>query len=229
MNYSLRPNRFTEDPNDQLAKVEHSGTADLNDIITKMTTEGGAIKESEARSNILEFFNAIAYFLAQGKTISLDFIKIRFSITGVFNDVEDSFDTKRHQINIKITAGKFLKNLIPSLTLTKIKATPTSIEVDRVYDFMSKTQDETITSGGMVRLLGQNLTIDLADTAQGVYLIANDGTETKVEFVQLISSGELMFQSPANMEPGTYTLQIRARIKGWKEASKGSLEDINVI
>lgn len=228
LEYSLRPNRFTDDPDDQLANVEHSGTATFDDLITHITQEGGAIKESEARSNVLEFFKAMRFYLALGRTISLEFMNIRFTISGVFTDSSDSFDSNRHKLNLKVNAGSFLKEVLPNMKLSKVKATVTAITIDRVQDYMSKTNDTTLTAGGMVRLLGENLTIDTEDTEQGIYLIANDNTETKVEFLQLITGGELMFQTPAELAKGTYTLEVRAKIRFQKEISKGRFEDLTI-
>ncbi len=229
MDYSLRPNQFTDDPNDQLAKVEHSGTTTLEQIIRHMTGEGGAIKESEARSNILEFFKSVNYFLGLGQTISLDFLKIRFSITGVFSSKDDYFDPDRHQLNIKITPGRFLKAALLELPLTKVKGSTTSIVLEQVYDFTTKTRNEVLTAGGMVRVLGENMTLNLTDEEQGVYLVADDRTQTKVQFLQLITYGELLFQVPAGLAPGNYTVEVHARIRGAKDLSKGIMQDLNLV
>lgn len=226
--YSLRPNRFTEDPNDQLANVEHSGTATLDDIVAQMTLEGGAIKESEARSSILEFFKAVQYQLTLGRSVSLEFLKLRFSLSGVFTDTDDSFDASRHQLNLKITPGSFLKKTLADLSLTKVKADTVGVEIARIYDFMSKTTDETITSGGMVRVLGEHLRIDAEDAEQGIYLIGDD-SETKVEFYQSITLGELMFQAPTGLTPGSYALEIRTRIRNQKDLSTGRFDDLTVV
>lgn len=229
MNYSLRPNRFTENPNDQTASVEHAGTATIDTIIDRMVAEGGAIKESEARSNILEFFKATNYYLSQGYTISLDYFKARFSISGVFTDTNDTFDANRHQLNIKMSAGKFLKEVVGNVPLNKVKGSTVSINIDRVQDYMSKTNDDVLTSGGMVRILGDRLFIDTSDDNQGVFLIAEDRTETKIEFLQQISYGELMVQIPMGLAAGTYRLEIRSIIRGQTSLSKGLVDDLEVV
>lgn len=175
------------------------------------------------------FFKATNYYLSQGHTISLDYFKVRYSISGVFTDTSDSFDANRHQLNLKMTPGKFMKDVIGSVPLTKVKGSSVSIDIDRVQDYMSKTNNEILTAGGMVRILGDRLSIDQADENQGVYLIDEDRTETKIEFLQQISSGELMVQIPIGLTSGTYRLEIRSIIRGQTSLSKGLIEDLEVV
>ena len=229
MDYSLIPNRMKPDSPEQLARVQHKRTCTIDDVIQEMTAEGSAIKESEARANIHEFFMAMAHLLKQGNTISLDYLKARFSLSGIFTDANDQFDPNRHQLNIKLTPGPFLNQLTKKVPLNKVKAQTTTVTINEYHDYRSKTTNEQLTIGGLARIRGANMGIDAQAADQGVFLIDSKGKANKADFVESVNLAELMFQVPGNLEANTYRLEVRAKIRHNKTLLIGRVHGVVLV
>jgi len=58
---------------------------------------------------------------------------------------------------------------------------------------------------------------------QGVFFLAEDGTEVQAEVVGKNMPGELIFLVPA-LAVGAYTLEVRATFNGTAELRTGALE-----
>ncbi|MCB0175299.1 MAG: DUF4469 domain-containing protein, partial [Anaerolineae bacterium] len=61
------------------------------------------------------------------------------------------------------------------------------------------------------KLRGHNLQFDEADPQQGIFLVAEDQTRTRVEVVLHNTARELIFLVPNTLASGSYTLEVRAR------------------
>ncbi len=229
MDYALRPNKLNNQHNSHLAHVVHTGTATMTDVLNQMTAEGSAIKESEAQGNILEFFKAVNHFLQLGYTVSLDFLKLRYSITGVFDGADDSYDPARHQLNVKVNPGPFFKTSSQQIVLNKVRHQAPRVTIHEVFDFATKTTNGKLTLSGMVTVRGAHMRIDDNDPQQGVYLLMAGQPEVKVAHVRVFNASELVFQVPNNLVPGFYQLEVRAKLKDTKDYSRGTLDNLTVL
>ena len=76
-------------------------------------------------------------------------------------------------------------------------------------DVSSGESNAALTPGGQGRLVGKLLKFDLDDPAQGIFFVAADGSETRVESVAWNGSSKHIFLVPA-LSAGEYELQVRA-------------------
>ncbi len=73
----------------------------------------------------------------------------------------------------------------------------------------------------MGTIKGDMLDFDSAETTQGIFLIAEDKSETKVEIVGQIRPSVLRFIVPPTLTSGEYTIKVRT--KPGKEMREGTL------
>ncbi|OGB67431.1 MAG: hypothetical protein A2Y94_10395 [Caldithrix sp. RBG_13_44_9] len=66
-----------------------------------------------------------------------------------------------------------------------------------------------MTRGGIGQITGHRLKFDPEDTKQGIFLVAEDGTETRITMVGVNKPSQLMFSIPSSLPAGNYTLEVR--------------------
>ena len=75
-------------------------------------------------------------------------------------------------------------------------------------------------------MIGFNLKYDDTDLQQGIFFVAEDDTETRVEIFASITASRLIFTAP-ELAPGNYKIKVRA-IFNEKEIRTGELKKITL-
>lgn len=229
--YALYENQMTSDPDDCMAVVQHDKSFSTEDVLDAMMGKGSTVTKAEALSVMEEFAYGIETLLKNGGTINTELFNLSVSVQGVFINKNDSFDPKRHRIKINISAGMRLKKLEKELKAEKVAADrPMPTPVD-FKDVNSNTVNDSLSPGGVGQLTGSRLKIENeADASQGIYLIAENGSEIKVSKLIRNKPAEVLFMIPEGLTSGKYTLEVRTQIRGVKELRKGSLPyDLTVV
>ena len=220
--YALYPNEMTSDPNDQMAQVQQENAYTLDDLIDIMTREGSTVTQVEASSVLEQFFKALLEAIKSGRPIVTSMFTISVSIRGVFVNIQDRFDNKRHHARLNISPGPRFRDVLKELTFTKVTANKPLPTLLTFKDVSSASSNDTLTSGGVGELLGSRLKINTDDADEGIYFIAEDGTETKVTTFIRNKPSELIFMIPANLNAGNYQAVVRAKL-GSKTLKEGVL------
>ena len=168
------------------------------------------VTRADILSVMEDFQGSLESIILDGFNVTTPFANFRVSIRGVFNGNTDSFDGSRHQILPLVNARKKLKafcqqNLSPVKSETNIK-NPSLLEF---FDHNSGECNTVITRGGIGRITGHRLKFDIEDANQGIFLIAEDGTETRITIVGMNKPSQLMFSIPPSLPSGNYALEVR--------------------
>lgn len=221
--YALFENNMTSDPNDYMAVVQPEASKTMDDIIAMMTNRGSTATKAEVLSIMEEFSLALTNILKDGGSINFPLFNVSFSITGVFNGPDDSFDSMRHQLRINVSPGLRLKESEGSIKTEKVKADkPMPVLID-FKDIASDSRNQNLTPGGVGNIKGSLLSFDPADPAQGIFIIAESGTETKATTLIRHKPGELIFMIPSGISAGTYRLEVRSNLRNGKQIRTGAL------
>ena len=196
-------------------------------MLLRATNRGSTVTIAEFRSAYEEITYATEQLLIEGGgSIKTPLFNLSVRIVGVFNGDNDNFDPARHQVKIRLTPGNRLREMEQKIKVRKVAADKPRPILQHVFDNSSESQDEVITSGGGMRIIGSLLKYDESDSHQGVFFINASNQETKVTGMPLRNKpGELIFISPAGLAPGNYTIEVRTILKGNKEIRKGSFPD----
>ncbi len=211
--YSLRENHLTPDPNDFMASVTPTRTVEMEDIISRMIDRGSTVTKADILSVMEDFQKALEAFIEEGASIVLPFANYSTSIKGVFEGQDASFDSAKHQVAINVNPGKEIKALTKKrLSVQKQEATVPQPNLAIFTDFNTGEKNSIITPGGMGQILGHRLKFDPAVAEDGIYFVKDDNNETKVTVVGQNKPSVLMFMIPAELTSGDYTLEVRVKV-----------------
>ncbi len=229
LQYYLVPNLLTADPNDHMAITLPGKSFSIEDVYDQMTHEGSTVTKAEALANFEEIVRGIVRLVKDGNSIVTPLINISPRVSGVFTDSEDSFDSARHQVRLRINMGMRLKEAQENIRVEKVAPRERLPVPLHFTDNTTEQVDEVVTPGGGARLRGSLLKFDEADPSQGVFFInTSSNTETRVTTKMLKNKpAELIFVIPssANLSAGTYRLEVRSVINNSPGIRKGILAD----
>jgi len=146
------------------------------------------------------------------------------SISGNFDDEEDTFSAARHVLEAVVNSGRDLRKEIDGRgQLEKQEASERAPKLKAVYDTTTGERNGIITPGGTTRLSGKNLSFDSGDNAQGVFF-ANNGTLIKATLITTNKPSQLIVDAPATLSAGEWEVEVRAMLEGVTEVRSGRLK-----
>jgi hypothetical protein len=206
----LHENNLTPDPDDYMAAVHSTGTAELAQVIERMAQQGSTVTRADIVSVLENFTQTVERMLLEGLHVNTPLANFSASIKGTFNGQADRYDPARHQVTPTVAPGKHLRATFRTharpVKQKVVRLTPNPLTF---VDVNSKSRNHLLTPGGMGKVLGHRLKFDEDDAAQGIVFVAADGTATRAEVVGDNRPAQLMFLVPS-LAAGTYTLEVRA-------------------
>ena len=200
------------------------------EVIERMIGRGSTVTKAEALSVLEEYEAAVADILRDGEAIVTPLFKITPHISGVFVDETDTFESPRHTVQLSVNPGIRIAPIASTIKVQKVAATTPQPQPKTFKDISSQTRNEIITAGGVGELNGGMLKLNTQDPEQGVFFIAEDGTETKAGRIIRNKPANLIFTIPDDLTPGSYEVEVRAILRGTKTMRKGRLAaPLNVI
>lgn len=213
--YALYDNRLTPDPDDRYAQVLSDRSVSLDDLADRIAATGSeTLRSSVTRADVLTVLGAVNEavrdFLAEGARVNLPFAQFSVSMQGAFADDDDQFDPARHAVVPRVQPGQALRDAFRSgVEVTKVGATRRAPTPLHYVDLVGPETDGPLTPGGMGRVDGDLLAFDPAEADQGVFFVASDGAETRVETFGQVAPSRLLFMVPS-LASGAYRLEVRA-------------------
>ena len=83
---------------------------------------------------------------------------------------------------------------------------PRIVEVCLLDANAQESTDLSASPGGAVRIHGNNIKADLSDSTQGVFLVAQDKSQTRMAKYTRNGTNVIDFMLPADLGTGTYTV-----------------------
>jgi hypothetical protein len=224
INYALFPNHLTSDPDDYMARVQPTGTADLEEVIDRMVEKGSTVGRADILSVLEAYYATVEAMVLEGMNVNTPGANYGASIRGVFRTQSDSFDPTRHELRGRVSPGKRFRRAIRERgRASKQEPILPKPSLLSFTDLNSGSRNSVLTPGGMGQLVGHRLKFDPEDPAQGIFFRAAAGGETRVAVVgQNVPTG-LIFMIPADLDAGDYTLEVRA-VFGGDDLRAGALD-----
>ena len=222
MEYYLNKNYLKASADDCIARTSTVGVLNKEDLISEISKEGTGITPYEVEAIFKRLEVVVTESLRKGYSINTPLINISPSVSGIFDNWDDTFDTKRHKLNFKASSGVLIKQAAKQTKMHKID--PKKLIID-IFCFVNHNSEESneLHPNGIGELCGSHLKLDASDKKQGIFLMAKDGTENRVEVYVVNTHGRQIFQIPDNLTPGNYTLELRTLPNQGKRLHKGSL------
>lgn len=213
MDYFLIDNPLTPDPTDFRAVTKHEKTITLEEIIDLIDYRSVGVSRAEIITVFEEYTVAIKRYLKEGRKIQTPLFTLRPTVAGVFTDINDTYDSSRHGINLKLQATDELEEVTRFIEPKKISPDANLAVIKRFYNVTTDSYDDVITPGQPAKILGDNLRVDPADPQQGVYVVqqSNDKKTPVTVFVDNLPS-KLAVVMPTNLPKDDYSIRVRALV-----------------
>ncbi len=228
--YYLVFNHLMANSNSYYARVEPTGTQNLEDIISQCVLRGTTLTETDLRAAIHLFIEECCRSVSMGYNVNTPLVNFKATVGGSFSGIKDSFDPSRHEIKASASPGLKMMEWMQEAKPEKEQAPKPGPIVLEFNDANSGTINTRITPGGIAILTGHHLKYDPEKAEEGIFFIREgSGTETKVVVVASRSETNLTIHIPAELTPGTYTLEVRRTYSITKNIRKGKLPDILTV
>jgi len=226
LKYCLRENLLTPAPDDYMAQMTDVRSYTLDEIIDAMMEKGTTITRADVAATLQVYGEVCSSIIADGSAINTPLMNTSMSISGVFNGANDSFDKKRHTVNLNLTAGTLLREAAAKVKCEKTETVSTDPYITEVTDVVSGKVNTVLTKGGVVQLTGSRLKFDQKDEAQGIFFVPETGTPVRAAVIAENKPARLMAIIPADLAQGTYYIEVRTKLSGGgtklKAVKKGS-------
>ena len=227
LKYALVENVMTTDPHNCIAVVSSPEVKDLNDVIDFMIAEGTGLTRPQAMAYFEKLTQTIEYFLGEGHRVVTPLVRVRLSISGVFNNKKDYFDSSRHKLNIRTSSGLRLRELPSKIKLEKVEVSQQAPLPELFEDGSSREVNLLASPGGIGVLKGNRLKFDPDDNALGIFFIPVEDTanETRVDVYSGVKPSEIHFQIP-DLPAGEYAIAVKTKSLNGSYIQKGELKEI---
>ena len=211
LKYSLRENLLTPAPDDYMAQVTDVRSYTLDEIIDLMMEKGTTLTRADVAATLQVYGEVVSTIIKDGSAVNTPLMNTSMSISGVFDGANDSFDKKRHTVNLNITAGTLLRDAVTKVKCEKTEGVSTDPYITEVTDIVSGKVNEVLTKGGVVQLVGSRLKFDAKDTAQGIFFVPETGNPVRAAVIAENKPARLMAIIPADLAAGTYYIEVRTK------------------
>ena len=211
LKYSLRENLLTPAPDDYMAQVTDTRSYSLEEIIDLMMDKGSTLTRADVAAVLQVYGEVCSSIVADGSALNTPLVNTSMSITGVFNGANDSFDRKRHTVNLNMTAGTLLRDAVAKVKTEKTEGASTDPYITEVSDIVSGKVNEVLTKGGVVQLTGSRLKFDQKDEAQGIFFVPETGNPVRAAVIAENKPARLMAIIP-DLAAGTYYVEVRTKV-----------------
>ena len=220
LKYCLRENLLTPAPDDYMAQAADVRSYTLDEIIDLMMEKGTTLTRADVAATLQVYGEVVSAIIKDGSAVNTPLMNTSMSISGVFDGANDSFDKKRHTVNLNITAGTLLRDAVTKVKCEKTEGASTDPYITEVTDIVTGTVNTSLTKGGVVQLVGSRLKFDVKDTAQGIFFVPETGAPVRAAVIAENKPARLMAIIPADLPAGTYYIEVRTKILEGNKSGK---------
>jgi hypothetical protein len=230
LKYVLVENPMTTGQRSYIAHVSSPEIKTLEDVVNHIISEGTGLTRPQALAYFEKLTQSFLFFVSQGHHVITPLLKVRPTISGLFEDELDTFDASRHKVGIHSASGSRLRDLATNIKLEKVDIA-TLAPVPAIFtDTHSEEHNFLVTSGGIGMLRGKLLKFDPKDIQQGIFFIPVDdpGTEIRVSDYSRLKPAEVHFHIPV-LESGDYRLVVKTIPRSGGELQEGKLKHVIIV
>ncbi|UTC98301.1 DUF4469 domain-containing protein [Treponema denticola] len=220
LKYCLRENLLTPAPDDYMAQAADVRSYTLDEIIDLMMEKGTTLTHADVAATLQVYGEVVSAIIKDGSAVNTPLMNTSMSISGVFDGANDSFDKKRHTVNLNITAGTLLRDAAAKIKCEKTEGASTDPYITEVTDIVTGTANTTLTKGGVVQLVGARLKFDAKDAAQGIFFVPETGEAVRAAVIAENKPARLMAIIPADLAAGNYYIEVRTKILEGNKSGK---------
>lgn len=216
LQYVLQENLLTSATDDYNGRPVNAKSYSQEELIDLVASESTTVAKSDLLAALNSYNEHAKTVIANGGALNTPLLNTSFSISGVFNGADDSFDAARHTLRLNVQPGSALREAVKSVTLEKVRGSETTPWIQSVADKLADdaTANFEITAGSVIQLKGSRLKYDDSDTEQGVFLIpTGDGDTVRLGKAVMLKPAMIIVPVPSTVPTGEYELELRTRMQ----------------
>lgn len=209
--YAIKENTLTDGRKVYRGMVLPRRTVSYDEFVDKVAASHTTVTKTDTVGVLSSAMEMLLRLLLDGYAVRMGMAIFRPSMRGTFENAEDLFDPRRHEVVVSVSATRDLQQVVQrNARVTKVTA-PSPGPLPQWYeDHASGSTDSIITPREPGHVHGKRLRFDPADPTQGVFFVGSDRTATRATSIILNKPSHLILEVPA-LAPGTYHLEVRAR------------------
>ena len=212
MKYYTIENKLTNDGSYN-ARVMVDRTYTEDELIDRMLQKRNIVSKPDLRGVISALKETLAEIVEEGNNLNLSWFKLGYSMKGRFDAEETVRDPDRNPLEIILNAGEFLTERLEKVRLERILPPNYTPRIVSFTDAVSGTTKSEATPGGTFKVTGDRLRIGGHRPEEiGLYLRAEDDTETKVEVLMDNETKVINGQLPDTLATGDYKLVVKTQL-----------------
>ena len=197
-----------ENKGDKILVLESAGSLTLDDVLGEMKKEDTGLRK-ETLSHVVDLYHRkLADLVLNGYSVNTGLFRIVPQFKGL---VEDGvWNPATNSIYILMQQDKVLRESIAETSVKILGEKASAAYIIGGQDTTTRATDGSATPGRTFRVKGKNIRVAGTDESVGVYLLASDGTKTKLDMDRVVTNNpsEVIVLLPADLEEGSYELQI---------------------
>jgi hypothetical protein len=212
------------------AKVNNLSVINREELVNLMAGKNTTVTRHDIGVVLDIFDEVVREELVRGNVVNTGLFRASAAIRGRFDSFADEYDASRHSIEVTMSAGsKLRKRIAFEATTDKIVSSTRVPKIVGVYDYRSKTSNETVSAGYTAEITGANLNVTSENPDQGVYFVNEITNEqTAVDSINRITDTRIVFTVPETLSGGDYSILVR-RVSGDETLDVGNAAKIKVV
>lgn len=207
LNVQSVDNPLTKEEGDSHFVLVQNGTADFDRVISEMMSVNPGLERETVEAVVKLEHRTIQRLTLNGMRVS----------NGLFSAVASpkgrggsTWDPAVNELNITIAQGTEWREAIRATTVNVLGPKADVMYISGTLDAATRADTGEATPGRPFTVEGSYLKVMGDDPAVGIYLVAEDGTETKIteDYWSVNEPKKLSFVIPSGLANGTYTLRV---------------------
>lgn len=186
----------------------------IQELAKEMASYNSSFTEADMVGMLSVLGTVMTNKLAEGYSVEFPIGEVYPTVSGTCSGIQDSFvlGHKNHQLTIGFTANNATKQAV-SAQLKYKQLAPDATNEARLYrlcslqDNAKESPELSLVAGKTLRLHGKNLSFDLDDVAQGVFLENEDGKKRMTKFTRA-GTNIIDVTIPADISAGDYSVFV---------------------
>ena len=212
MQYYTTENKLTDDGN-YTARVIVNKTYTEDEVIDKLLRKRNIISEPDLRGVMSALKDTFVEIVREGSGLNLPWMKSSFSMKGNFRTANAQRDPEQNTLELNLNPGALLTKTLAEVELERVSKPNFGPVIAEFFDSASRISNSRITPGDMFEITGERLRIDGKKPDEiGLYLRAENGTETKVEKLLRNDPGYISGRIPDVLESTSYKIVVKTQV-----------------
>ena len=198
----------TDNKEDKILVLESAGNLALSDVLDEMKKEDTGLRAETLKHAVDLFQRTVSELVLNGYSVNTGLFRAVPQFRGVIDG--GIWNPERNSIYVSFNQDKDLREAIARTNVKILGAKGDPAYFIGGEDAATRATDGSATAGRNYRLQGKNIKVAGTDSAVGIVLIDEKGTETKLpmDMIAINNPSEVLVLLPADLKDGTYELRL---------------------